>query len=225
MKDKNSEWYKYFSNDFREHRKLQFFSIFYQAREPIINPNVSSMLEFGTGRNLTKAIVEHYGIVHKSVDFDNKKYSPDEVATIAGYRDKKKYDMVAAFQVLEHNPLEDLEYNLLKMKSHSKKYIYISLPYSGRWFSFSIFINLLPKISFKNNFFIVFQRFFKKIRPINDYKQRIDKYSPHWWEIGDKNFSKKKFQKLLNKIDLKLVKSYHNEFFPYHLFYLLEIKK
>ena len=177
MKDKNSEWYKYFSNDFREHRKLQFFSIFYQAREPIINPNVSSMLEFGTGRNLTKAIVEHYGIVHKSVDFDNKKY------------------------------------------------IYISLPYSGRWFSFSIFMNLLPKISFKKNFSIVFQRFFKKVRPINEFKQRIDKYNPHWWEIGDKNFSKKKFQKLLNKIDLKLVKSYHNEFFPYHLFYLLEIKK
>ena len=37
------------------------------------------MLEFGTGRNLTKAIVEHYGIKHKSVDFDNERFFPDEV--------------------------------------------------------------------------------------------------------------------------------------------------
>ena len=109
FEDKNSPWFKYYSNDFSIHRKLQFFSAFYQAKEDIINPEIKTMLEFGTGRNLTKAMVEHYGISHKSVDFDNKKYIPDEVSTIMDFKDNKKYDIVAAFQVLEHNPLNTLE--------------------------------------------------------------------------------------------------------------------
>ena len=109
---------------------FNFFN-FYQAKEAIINPEIKTMLEFGTGRNLTKAMVEHYGISHKSVDFDNKKYIPDEVSTIMDFKDNKKYDIVAAFQVLEHNPLNTLEQHLLKMKSLTKKYIYISVPYSG----------------------------------------------------------------------------------------------
>ena len=224
LNNKKSNWYKYYSNDFKVNRKPQFFSVFYQAREAILNPDIKTMLEFGTGRNLTKAIVEHYGIKHKSVDFDDKRFIPDEISTILDFKDEKKYDMVAAFQVLEHNPLEELKDNLLKLKSFSKKYIYLSIPYYGRWLSFSIFLNLLPKISYHDNLLILWQRIFKKTRPIDEYKKRPDKYNAHWWEIGDSNFSKRDFQKLLEDIDLKIVKSFHNEFFPYHLFYLLKIK-
>ena len=62
FKDKYSKWYKYYSNDFKLERKNQFISIFYQAREAIINPNINSMLEFGIGRGCTSAIIKHFKI-------------------------------------------------------------------------------------------------------------------------------------------------------------------
>ena len=144
LKDKSGQWYQYYSNDFHNHRKMQFFSIYYQAQEAILNQKVQCMLEFGTGRNTTKALVEHFGVAHKSVDFNDDNFCPNEVSTILDYHDTEKYDIVSAFQVLEHNPIETLKPHLEKMKSLSNKYVYLSLPFSGRWFSFSINMNIFP---------------------------------------------------------------------------------
>ena len=72
---------------------------------------------------------------------------------------------------------------------------------------------------------ITWPRILKKIRPIEQYKLRADKHNPHWWEVGDKNLRKKDFSTLIENSGLKIVKSFHNEFFPYHLFYILEKKE
>ena len=222
--NKNSEWFKYYSNDFLDHRKEQFISIFYQAKEAITNPNIHSMLEFGSGRNSTKALVQHFGIVHKSVDFDDVKYCPDKISTILEYKDNNKYDLVSAFQVLEHNSKNTFKDHLIKMKSFSNKYIYLSLPYSGRWFNFSYNFSLGPKISSRKVFTFTWNRwFFKKLRDVESYKKRDNPYDPHWWEVGDKNFSKKEIENIFSSLGLKIEKNFHNEYFPYHIFYLLSI--
>ena len=46
------------------------------------------MLEFGIGKNTTKALVEYFGLNHKSVDFDDIRFNPDEVSAILDYTDK-----------------------------------------------------------------------------------------------------------------------------------------
>lgn len=217
----------YLTGDFNLNRGKHFFSIFHQAREAIVNPDISSMLEFGIGRGSTLALVKHFGVKHTGVDFNDELFKPDHVSTILNYEDNIKYDMVSAFQVLEHNPLFELKDHLIKMKSFSNKYVFISVPYSGRWMSFNFDFNLFPSRFGRASKSIVFtfpRLFLKKIRPIEEYLKREDKYNPHWWEIGDKEFSKKDFHILVNSIDLEINKSFHNEFFPYHLFYLLEIK-
>ena len=89
------------------------------------------MLEFGIGRGCTSAIIKHFKIKHVGVDF-NEELFPDHVSTILNYRDKNKYDIVCAFQVLEHNPLESVKSNLKKMMNLSNKYVYISVPYNCR---------------------------------------------------------------------------------------------
>ena len=225
--DKSSSSYKYYTGDFQGHRKNHFMSIFYQAQIPINLEDCYSMLEFGTGRNTTKALVEHFGLNHKSVDFDNIRFNPDEVSTILDYTDKNQYDLVAAFQVLEHNPIETIEPHLSKLRSFSKKYVYISVPYSGRWFSWMLNINILPSriFNFSSIFHFVFPRkFLKKTRPTEEFQKREDKHNPHWWEVGDKNLSVKNFEKIIELTGLSINKKFHNEFFPYHIFYLLEIK-
>ena len=227
MHNKSNKHFSYLSSDFNLNRRDQFSSIFYQAREAIINPKINSMLEFGIGRGSTLVLVKHFGVKHTGVDFNEELFKPDHVSTILNYEDNNKYDMVSAFQVLEHNPLFDLKDHLIKMKSLSNKYVFISVPYSGRWMSFNFNFNLFPSKFGSASKSIVFtfpRLFLKKKRPIEEYLKREDKYNPHWWEIGDKGFSKKDFSMLVDSIGLEINKSFHNEFFPYHLFYLLEIK-
>ena len=193
LEDKSSSWYDYYSADFNDNRKVQFKSIWYQVKDIIRNRSIKSVLEFGTGRNVSKAIIEHFNINHHSVDFDNKRFIPDEISTILEYKTNRRYDIVCAFQVLEHNPIETIKNHLIKMTSLSKKYVFISVPYSGRWISINMEMNFMPSRfgRWKKTILITWPRIFKKTRPIEKYKLRKDKYNPHWWEVGDKNLSKK----------------------------------
>ena len=147
-----------------------------------------------------------------------------ELYEISLLRAKNKFDLVCAFQVLEHNPIETIKEHLTKMKSLSSKYVFISVPYSGRWFTLNLEMNFMPtKLGrWQKNIMVTWPRILKKVRPIEKYRQREDKYNPHWWEVGDKNLSKKEFSVLIESSGLKIVKSFHNEFLPYHLIYLLK---
>tara|TARA_B110000971_G_C19909688_1_gene453920 strand:+ start:361 stop:564 length:204 start_codon:yes stop_codon:yes gene_type:complete len=60
----------YLIGDFNYNRKIHFLSIFHQASEAIVNPDISSMLEFGIGRRSTLALVKHFGVKHIGVDFN-----------------------------------------------------------------------------------------------------------------------------------------------------------
>ncbi|UCE06678.1 MAG: class I SAM-dependent methyltransferase, partial [bacterium] len=144
MGGKSSALFKHWTSDFNEKRYFEWQSIWFQAKEIIQRPDIHSVLEFGSGRNLTKAIVEHFGIRHLAVDVSDR-FCPDVVSSIEEFFTDEKFDMVCAFEVLEHNPFEKFEALLLKMKSFSKQYVYISLPFSGRWFTIQFNVNL-PKV-------------------------------------------------------------------------------
>lgn len=221
MQGKSSELYKKWTSDFNEKRYFEWQSIWFQAKEIIHRPDIHSVLEFGSGRNLTKAIIEHFGIRHLSVDVSDRFY-PDIVSSIEEFSTDEKFDIVCAFEVLEHNPFEKFEGLLLKMKSFSKKYVYISLPFSGRWFSIQMNVNL-PKVLTRKVFSFSMNRLRKKIKPIQEYMLREDKYNPHWWEVGDKKTPQKRVVQIIEKCGLELIESFHNPTFPYHLFFLLKV--
>lgn len=207
--------------DFNENRLIQWSSVFFQARQPIQMKDVASVLEFGSARNLLKMIVENYGIRHVGVDVNGEDYTPDSVATISSFECDEVFDMVCAFQVLEHNPIEEIPGLLAKMASHSSKYVYLSLPYSGRFLSFAVNFNL-PKFQIRKQFCWTWPRWKPNVRPVDEYKLRPDRYNPHWWEVGDKICSKERMVNLFSQAGLGVVKEMHNPLFPYHIFYLLE---
>ena len=68
------------------------------------------------------------------------------------------------------------------MKSLSNKYVYISIPYSGRWFSLNLEMNFMPtKLGrWKKTFLLTWPRLIRKTRQIEKYRLREDKYNPHW---------------------------------------------
>ncbi len=210
--------------DFLNSRKPQFLSIFYQGQELIRNESIKKVLEFGGGNNSLKALVTNYNKTHLDVDFDDVYFKPDIVSTILDFKTNETFDVVCAFQVLEHNPKETIKEHIKKMASLSKKYVFISVPYSGRWASINFNFNFMPTKLGRWNKTLLFTwpRILKKIRPTEKYNKRKDKYNPHWWEVGDKELSKKRFKEIITSTGLKISKSFHNEYFPYHIFYLLE---
>ena len=149
---KGSEDYKYFANAFLPHRLVRWTSIYLQCAPIVQRHDVQSVLEFGSGRNLTKFISEYLGISHTSVDISDR-FSPDHVSSILDFpfRDQK-FDLVCSFQCLEHNPLEQLDDLIAHMVLFTNKYLYVSLPYAGSWFSFSLSLRI-PKFHISTNEF------------------------------------------------------------------------
>lgn len=229
---KESNKYKGFSNDLAEHRLAQWSSVYYQVSPIVRNPDIYSVLEFGSGRGLSKAIAMHYGISYKTVDAVDNHYTPDEISDIENYPlGNERYDLVCSFQCLEHNTWEKTKKLLKKMSLHSKKYVYISVPHSGLFISF--FINIrLPRfridakhivLKLVNPFANKFPNWQKKnIELVNSGK--INKYAPHYWELGMKNFPEKKIINFCDSIGLELDWSKRNPTFPHHSFLMFKLK-
>lgn len=219
--DKTSEKYIDFISDVRGLRERHWLSIFYQLSTPACLRDVHSVLEFGPGRGVFGVILKHYGLEYCSADVVDSGAKPDFMCNISDFPQDKKFDLVCAFQVLEHNPPETYQIHLRKMAEISNKYVFISLPYYGRWLSFNISLNI-PGIN--RNFIKTFtmDRLFPKKRPIEAYRQSKTPYSHHWFEVGDEGFKKKDLAVYAEKAGLKIVNMQHSHSFPYHVFLLME---
>jgi len=219
--DKQSDSFQHLTSDTSAKRLPHWESIFHQAHIPTYLPDVQSVLEFGPGRGLTGAILKHYGLDYSSVDVVDFGAKPDFLSSIKDFSAPRSYDLVCAFQALEHNPPEDFVPHLKKMASVSNKYVYISLPYHGRWLHCNLAINL-PKILKSISFGVQWPRVFQKARPIEKYRQSENPYRHHWFEVGEKGYSKKDMVQFAKDANLKVIKDFHSKTFPYHYFLLME---
>jgi|GEM_PF-2114580 len=219
--DKTTAHYQDFINDVRPHRKDQWLSIFHQISEPMCLADVHSVLEFGPGRGLTGAILRHYGIEYFAVDVSDRLCKPDAVSTISEFETEKTYDMVSAFQALEHNPPETFVPHLQKMAALSNRYVFVSLPWSGRWISYNISLHL-PRINKTLSRVLSWPRTRSIIRPVEKYRTSETPFAHHWFEIGDSGFKEHDVARMAKEIDLSLIKTYHTGSFPFHIFFLFE---
>lgn len=181
-------------------------SYFYQIKE-ILKLDPKSVLEIGVGDgilgNYTK---NNTDIKYKSMDF-----AEDLCPDILGSIDKipleeNSFDVVCAFEVLEHLPFEKFESCLKELKRVSKDKVLISLPHFGPPVKFLIKLPFLPEIKF--SFKIPF------------YKKNIFN-GEHYWEIGKRDYSPSKIRDIIKK-HFKIKR----EFIPfenqYHHFFILE---
>ncbi len=181
------------------------------------------MLEFGSGRNLTKFITGFLGLSHTAVDVSDR-FRPDHVSSILDFpfRDRK-YDLVCSFQCLEHNPLEQLDDLIAHMVQFTSRYLYVSLPYAGSWFSFSFNIRI-PKFHFSVRKYVVSDLVGGRRIDVRPLRSRPPErfHSPHWWEVGRPGTRKRTVIAKFESHGLKLVDQYHNVFYPNHVFFLFE---
>ena len=219
--EKQSEAYKNFTNDVRPKREKHWLSIFHQLSAPVCLEDVNSVLEFGPGRGLLGAILRYYGLDYTCSDVKDHGARPDFMHNIMGFPSWYTYDLVCAFQALEHNPPETFVPHLQKMSDISNKYVFISMPYSGRWLSFNVSFNI-PKFNMNITKIFSIDRLIPVKRPIEKYRQSKTPYSHHWFEIGDPGFKKKELHKYAQQAGLKIKQINHSNSFPYHIFILME---
>ncbi len=191
---------------------LRFISYYYQI-DIVKSLNPSRILEIGIGNKTVSNYLRQNGFNIDTCDFD-KNLLPDYLADIRKLPfDDNSYDLILVSEVLEHIPWEDLEKALQELHRISKKNLVISIPYSSAAFEIIIkvplFDILLRKLYF--SFLIRIPYFFKKI----EFK------GEHYWEMGRKNYSKRKLQIHLLKY-FQIIKEISPILNHYHYFYIME---
>ena len=190
--------------------KERWCSLWHQVFEiAILKPR--SVLEIGVGSGLLKAILLQLSIPVTSVDLDPE-LQPDYVASIECLPFKDNlFDVVCAFQVLEHLPYESSLNAFRELARITSEYVIISLPNSRTLWRYLIHI---PKLGILN---------FAIPRPeIHAPEHHFD--GQHYWEIGKRGFSTQKVVKDLSEI-MKLAKSYRVSEYPYHHFFVFRKNK
>jgi hypothetical protein len=194
----------------------RWFSFWYQLSE-IMSLPVKSILEIGPGNKIVYDILKKMGYDIKTYDNDPE-LNPDYLGDI-NQIDKAKIaecDIVVAFQMFEHIPYKDFLESLIKLKKISRKYLYVSLPYTNknsRFFSLNILSYPLPSI----NFSFIRKYISKKIDWIFN--------GIHYWELGTKQNSIETLELDLNERGWIIKKKFMAPENPYHYFFLCEKKQ
>ncbi|MCX6779489.1 MAG: class I SAM-dependent methyltransferase [Candidatus Magasanikbacteria bacterium] len=187
-------------------------SYWYQIKE-ILSLKPESVLEIGVGDRTTSSYLKNNtSINYKSVDI-SEELKPDivcDVANLSSVIKPNSFDVVCAFEVLEHLPFEKFKTNLQELGRATKKNVIISLPHWGRHFSMEIRLPYFKKWSwkFKSNFF--------SIPHVFD--------GHHYWEIGKRNYSLSIVKSEISKAGFDILKDYVVFESPYHHFFILQKK-
>lgn len=120
--------------DFERYDDLERWDSYWYQIRSALRTRPQRVLEIGTGTRVFRSYLENRGIDVRSVDIDETR-RPDYVADVsdldatlpAGLR----FDVVAAFQVLEHLPYDRFEACLAGLSRRAAPWCLISLPYHG----------------------------------------------------------------------------------------------
>lgn len=188
--------------------KDRWNSYFNQLNETLtLRP--SSVLEIGVGDKVFGSFLKNNtSVEYKSVDVAED-LEPDIVGSVTSLPFKENsFDVVCAFEVLEHLPYVNFEAAISEIHRVSKKYAVVSLPHFGPPVKFLLKLPFLPEIK------LSFKIPFHKQHEFN---------GEHYWEIGKKDYPLSRIQNDLRGY-FKVIK----EFVPfenqYHHFFVLERK-
>jgi ubiquinone/menaquinone biosynthesis C-methylase UbiE len=190
----------------RYFHKSRWMSYWYQSREIISRPEIRSVLDIGPGTDFLRSIlaIHRPDITYHSLDLAAD-IKPDILGSVTKMPlPDASYDVVCAFQVLEHIEFKDFELAIAEMKRVSKQYLFISLPHASPSIRLQVKIPMLPQVQ------IAVRIPFPKKHVFN---------GEHYWEIGKKGYSSKKIRQILES-QLTLLDEYVPYENQYHHFYI-----
>lgn len=195
--------------NFWKYCDLDRWSSYWHQIKEILSLDPKDVLEIGVGEKvLSSYLTNNTEINYKSVDIADD-LKPDIVASLDKLPlEDNSFDVVCAFEVLEHLPFEKFVNSLNELKRVSRSYVILSLPHWGRHFSISFRLPFFKKIKFQFKF---------SIRQPNHLFN-----GQHYWEIGKKGYNLSKIKNEIKKTDMKVIKDYVCFESPYHHFFVLK---
>ena len=195
--------------NFKKYCQIERFSSYWHQLDEVIKLNPSSVLELGVGDKVfANYLKNNTNIKYISADLAAD-LEPDVVTNILDLSfEDNKFNVVCAFEVLEHLPFNKFIDALIELKRVATHNVLISLPHWGRHFSIDF---RLP--------------FFKRIRwqkKINIMPIAHKFHGQHYWEIGKKGYDIKKIKAAIKSSGLILEKDYIAFESPYHHFFVLK---
>jgi len=184
----------------------RFVSYWHQLKE-VLGVKSGSVLEVGVGDQvMANYIKQNTDVKYTSIDIA-KDLKPDVVGDVASLPfENNSFDVVCAFEVLEHLEFDKFVIALKEMKRVADKYVIISLPHWGRHFSLKTRLPFLKQIKFQ---------FKLSLFPI----KHVFK-GEHYWEIGKKGYGLKRIKKEIESSGLKIMNDYIVFDSPYHHFFV-----
>ncbi len=208
----------------------RFLNYYYQVNEILKLPKnkVSSILHVGPGTGLFDAMIKNYDYEVTSLDV-NADYHPDIVGNVLDLPlEDKIFDLICAFQVLEHMPFNNFEIAIKEMVRCARHYIYISLPCPGNYLFFQFNLQIVQR--FLRRFPISFKGFLHLPTFLPDQEEKVllersDYGNPHYWEVNRKSYPKGRIKGCLESLGARPIKTFHNKRYPYCYFILCEVTK
>lgn len=181
---------------------------YWRQIDEILKLNPENILEIGIGdKVLASYLSNNTTIKYSSLDIAED-LSPDFIGSVDDIKlNDNFFDLVCAFEVLEHLPFKKFAVALKEMSRVSKKYIVISLPHWGRHFSIEIKLPYFKKIRWQIKF---------SLFPIKHIFN-----GQHYWEIGKKDYEIKKIKKIIMDNGFNIINDYIAFESPYHHFFIL----
>lgn len=174
-----------------------------------------TVLEIGMGNKLVSNFLRGAHVELKTCDFDAN-LKPDFLADVRSLPLKDRtFDIVAAFEVLEHIPFDDVYKALKEMRRVARRYIVLSLPYSNIFFE--LLVNIKIPYLLRGIYVIPLIRipYLKK-----------HEFSPkhnHYWEIGKRGYSLKKIKRIFEDLKLAVINEFRPILNSYHYFVVLKV--
>lgn len=189
----------------------RFISYYYQINF-ITDLKPKNILEVGIGNKTLVNYLKEHNVSIQTCDLD-KDLSPDYVGDIRSMPiESEAFDVVCAFQIIEHIPFEEVEKALDELARVSKKYVIISVPYTAVHFEMQIRSTITYRLFGKDKISIFFA--LEKL-------SRFWKYDgQHYWEMGKRNYPRKMIRNLL-KSKFKILKEKRIDL-GYQYFFVLE---
>lgn len=181
----------YFNKQYLD--KSRFMGLFAQYFSINQVGNFEKLLEIGPGPGLFSSLMRYFDRDITTVDFD-RYLKPNLVAIFPNLPIKRKsFDIVCAFEVLEHLPFSLLSQCLKEMARISKSHVLLSVPN----------INYLnPKIKISAEIILGKLKFNKNFQ--KSIHKDLCNIHEHYWEIGFNGYTIQKVVKIAEESGLIL---------------------
>lgn len=203
MKQVDSSHYK-----FSYMNPRRWSSIWHQVRE-LVALAPESTLEIGPGPGIFKVVAAAYGFDVKTLDIDPE-LNPDYVDSCMEMPFAEgQWDLVCAFQMLEHLPYADSLKTVREMARVTRRYVAISLP------------DRTPSVRLLCELPVLGLRRLQFNLP-NPLPKTHEFNGEHYWEIGRKGYSAMRIISDFSSVGISLVRNYRSPQLPYHHFFIFE---